>query len=223
MTDEAPVQRLRMAYAKGEELRYISHLDLQRTWERAFRRARLPMAYSQGFNPRPRFQMASALPVGVTGRSELLDIWLVEPLSSEEAVSRLRPVLPGGLEVLSAEEVELPAPALQAQMRAADYQAEIHTAEPAGAIEGRIEALMASQAIPRRRMQKGEWQAYDLRPLIQAVRVEVTAEGTILLTMRLEASPRGAGRPEEVLDALGLALSRHRVERTQLYFAEPSD
>ena len=221
--NDTPQQRLRLTYAKGEALKYISHLDLQRTWERAFRRARLPMAYSQGFNPRPRFQMASALPVGVSGRSELLDIWLVEPLSGEDVLSRLRPVLPGGLEVLSAEEVELRTPALQAQMRAADYQAEIHTAEPAGAIEGRIEALMASQAIPRRRMQKGEWQTYDLRPLIQVVTVEAAAEGAIRLAMRLEASPRGAGRPEEVLDALGLALSRHRVERTRLYFAEPSD
>jgi radical SAM-linked protein len=221
MSDEMPVQRLRLGYAKGQPLQYISHLDLARTWERAFRRARLPLAYSQGFNPRPRFQMAAALPVGVTGRSELLDIWLVEPLSIEEAVSRLRPVLPGGLEVLSAAEVDLKALALQAQIRAADYRAILDTGEPAEAIDSRIRALLASPAIPRRRMQKGEWQTYDLRPLIQEVRVEGAAEGTILLTLRLEASPQGAGRPEEVLDALGLALCRHRVERTRLCFAEP--
>lgn len=64
MSDETPVQRLRFAYAKGEALRYISHLDLARTWERAFRRAGLPVAYSQGFNPKPRFQIAAALPWG---------------------------------------------------------------------------------------------------------------------------------------------------------------
>jgi radical SAM-linked protein len=218
--DETPKQRLRITYAKGEALKYISHLDLARTWERAFRRAGLPVAYSQGFNPRPRFQMASALPVGVTGRSELLDLWLVESLSSEEAVSRLRPVLPGGLEVLCAEEVELRVPALQAQMRAADYRATIDTTEAAEAIETRIQALLAAPAIPRRRMQKGSWQTYDLRPLVQSASVEGGDGGTIQLSMRLEASPQGAGRPEEVLDALGLALSRHSVERTRLYFEE---
>ena len=219
--DETPKQRLRVTYAKGEALKYISHLDLARTWERAFRRARLPVAYSQGFNPRPRFQMASALPVGVTGRSELLDLWLAEPLLSKEVVARLRPVVPRGLEVLSADEVDLKAPALQAQMRAADYRATIHTAEPAEAIERRIQALLASAAIPRRRQQKGNWQTYNLRPLIQSARVEAMPEGTILLALRLEASPQGAGRPEEVLDALGLALSLHSVERTCLHFDEP--
>jgi hypothetical protein len=70
-------------------------------------------------------------------------------------------------------------------------------------------------------MQKGEWQTYDLRPQVQGIGVESAAEGTLLLMMRLEASPQGAGRPEEVLDALGLALSRHSVDRTRLYFAEP--
>jgi radical SAM-linked protein len=217
---ETPLHRLRLTYAKGAALQYISHLDLARTWERAFRRARLPVAYSQGFSPRPRFQIAAALPVGVTGSSELVDIWLVEPLPGEEALARLRQVLPNGLVVLNAEEVDMKAPALQAQMRAADYRATLDTTEPALAIESRIRALLESRSLPRRRVQKGEWQTYDLRPLVQAIAVEAAPEAGTVLTMRLEASPQGAGRPEEVLDALGLALSRHRVERTRLHFAE---
>ena len=220
MNSETPVQRLRMTYAKGEALKYISHLDLARTWERAFRRAGLPMAYSQGFNPKPRFQIAAALPVGVTGSSEMIDVWLTEPLSGAEALARLRPVLPRDLEVPHAEEVDLRAPALQALMRAAGYRATVHTGEPSEAIESRIQALFACPSIPRRRMQKGDWQTYDLRPLVQDIGVTPAAEGVLLLTMRLEASPQGAGRPEEVLDALGLALNLHNVERTQLYFDE---
>lgn len=222
MSDETPVQRLRFAYAKGEALRYISHLDLARTWERAFRRAGLPVAYSQGFNPKPRFQIAAALPVGVTGLCEMVDVWLTAPMSSDEALCRLRPVLPRDLEATSAEEVDLRAPALQALMRAAEYRAMVHTHEPAEAVEGRIESLLACPSLPRQRMQKGDWQTYDLRPLVQAVRAEPAGEEVLLLTMRLEASPQGAGRPEEVLDALGLAMSRHRVERTHLTFGEPS-
>ena len=81
-SDEQRNQRLRARFAKRESLKYISHLDLARTWERVFRRAGLPVVYSQGFNPRPRFQIAAALPVGVTGQSELLDIWLSEPLQT---------------------------------------------------------------------------------------------------------------------------------------------
>jgi radical SAM-linked protein len=120
MTDEhAPRQRLRLSFAKGEAIKYISHLDLARTWERVFRRAELPLAYSQGFNPRPRFQIAAALPVGVTGQSELLDIWLTDCLPAEEALARLRPVLPAGLDVSAAQEVELQVPSLQSQMRSA--------------------------------------------------------------------------------------------------------
>lgn len=223
MSDETPVQRLRFAYAKGEALRYISHLDLARTWERAFRRAGLPVAYSQGFNPKPRFQIAAALPVGVAGSSEMIDVWLTEPISCAEALARLQPVLPRDLEVAHAEEIDLRSPALQALMRAADYRALVHTGEPPEALESRIHALLACPSIPRRRMQKGDWQTYDLRPLIQAVGVAQAGEGAILLTMRLEASPQGAGRPEEVLDALGLAMSRHTVERTRLYFEAESN
>jgi len=215
---EPPLRRLRFTYSKGEALKYISHLDLARAWERAFRRARLPVAYSQGFNPHPRFQMAAALPVGVTGTSELIDVWLTQPMSCAEALTRLQPALPRDLEISHAEEVDLRAPALQALMRAADYRAVVHTGEPPEAVESRTRALMACPSIPRRRMQKGDWQTYDLRPLIQAVGVAKAGEGILLLDMRLEASPQGAGRPEEVLDALGLAPSRHSVERTRLYF-----
>ena len=222
MSAETPQQRLRITYAKGEALKYISHLDLARAWERAFRRAGLPVAYSQGLNPKPRFQIAAALPVGVTGSSEMLDVWLTEPLTGEEAVTRLRPILPRDLEVARAEEVDLRAPALQAQMRAADYRATVHTGESPEAIESRIQALFACPSIPRRRIQKGEWQTYDLRPLVQSLGVESAAEGILLLSIRLEASPQGAGRPEEVLDALGLALNLHSVERTRHYFAGPA-
>ena len=128
--DATPLHRVRVHYAKGEPLRYISHLDLTRTWERIFRRAGLPVAYSQGFNPRPRFQIAAALPVGVTGRGELLDVWLTEAMAAEEIIVRLRPSLPAGLEVLAVHEVALRSPSMQSQMRAADYRAVVRSTEP---------------------------------------------------------------------------------------------
>jgi radical SAM-linked protein len=214
--DQGPRQRLRLMFGKGEALKYISHLDLARTWERGFRRARLPVAYSQGFNPRPRFQIAAALPVGVTGQAELLDIWLTECLTPEEALARLRPVLPPGLDVSDVQEVELRAPSLQSQMRSADYRVMVQTQEPAGAIRIRVQALLDAPALQRQRHHKGKLQTYDLRPFVQNLSVEPGGAGVQILTMRLQASPQGAGRPDQVLDALGLSLAPHTIERTNL-------
>lgn len=216
--DTAPQRRVRIRFAKGDAIKYISHLDLSRAWERVFRRAGLPVAYSQGYNPRPRFQIAAGLPVGVTGRAELLDLYLTEPLVPEEVAARLRAAAPNGLEVLGAEVVDLTAPALQAQMRAADYRVVVRSQEPEQAIQARVQALLESPSLLRERRHKGGWQTYDLRPFIQSVVVHAGAAGEQVLTMRLRASPEGAGRPDEVLDLLGLALSAQCIERTNLYF-----
>jgi radical SAM-linked protein len=207
-----------MTFAKGDALKYISHLDLARAWERIFRRAGLPIAYSQGFNPRPRFQIAAGLPVGVTGLAELLDVWLAESLAPQEVLTRLRPALPCGLEVLDAVEVDLRASSLQSQLRTADYRAVVHSQETVEAMRTRVQALLDASTLPRRRQHKGQWQTYDLRPLVQSVTVEPGQPGEQIVAMRLQASPHGAGRPDEVLDALGLSLAPHTLERTNLGF-----
>jgi radical SAM-linked protein len=217
MTDSPIYRRLRIKFAKGEELKYISHLDLARTWERVFRRAGLPVAHSQGFNPRPRFQIAAALPVGVTGQAELLDVWLAEALAPEEALARLRVSSPPGLEVLSVEEVDLRGPALQSQMRAAEYRAVVRSQEPVEAVRSRVQALLDAPTLPRQRHHKGKVQRYDLRPLVQSIAVE-PGEGEMVLIMRLQASPQGAGRPDQVLDVLGLSLATRAIVRTTLHF-----
>ena len=216
--DVTPVQRIRLQFSKGEQLKYISHLDLARTWERAFRRAGLPLAHSQGFNPRPRYQLAAALPVGVTGRSEYVDLWLTEAMEPHELDAWLRPCLPPGLEVLHVEETDLRGPALQAQTRAAEYRAAVRNQEPAEAVSSRVRALLAAPMLLRQRQHKGKLQTYDLRPLIQTVTVEPGPEGEHVLNMRLQLSPEGAGRPDEVLEALGLTLNPHSIERTNLCF-----
>lgn len=218
MQEQQELWRVRLTFAKGEAIKYVSHLDLARAWERLFRRAGLPVAYSQGFNPRPRFQIASGLPVGVTGRAELLDVWLAERLKPGEVLARLRPASPPGLEILAAEEVELRAPALQAQVRAAEYVAVLDTAEPLEAIRARIEALLAAPSLPRQRHHKGQQQSYDLRPLVQALAVRPAPGSDTLLEMRLQASAEGAGRPDQVLDVLGLSLAARGIERTKLHF-----
>ena len=100
-------QRLRVSYAKGEALKYISHLDLARAWERLFRRARLPLVYSQGFSPHPRFALGAALPVGVIGSAEVMDIWLTASLPPEEVAARLTEQSPPSLVINRIWEVAL--------------------------------------------------------------------------------------------------------------------
>ncbi len=216
--DPLPKQRLRIEFAEQGTLKYISHLDLNRTWERVFRRAGLPVAYSQGYNPRPRFQIASALPVGVAGRAELLDVWLTEALDPEETLARLRPVLPAGLLVSAVSETELRGPSLQSQMRAAEYRAVVHSPEPIESLRARVAAMLAAPTLPRQRHHKGKLKTYDLRPRIHDLAVEPGPDGAHVLTMRLQASPQGAGRADKVLDALGLSVLPHTLERTKLHF-----
>ncbi len=219
MQEQRELWRVRLTFAKAEALKYISHLDLARAWERLFRRAALPVAYSQGFNPRPRFQIASGLPVGVTGRAELLDLWLAGRLEPAGVVARLRPVSPPGLEVLAAEDVDLRAPALQALVRAAEYVTLLHTSEPVEAIRARAEALLAATSLPRQRHHKGKVQSYDLRPLVQSLAARhAPGDDAIVLEMRLQVSSEGAGRPDQVLEVLGLSLAARGTERTKLHF-----
>jgi radical SAM-linked protein len=163
-------------------------------------------------------QIAAALPVGVTGRAEYLDLWLREMVDPEELGAKLQDCLPPDLEVLDVGETELRGPALQAQVRAAEYRIEVQSQEPTEGVHGRVQALLDAPSILRQRQHKGKLQTYDLRPLIQRVTVERRQEGEHILSMRLQASPAGAGRPDEVLKALGLSLGLYTIERTNLCF-----
>ncbi|MFO3797390.1 MAG: TIGR03936 family radical SAM-associated protein, partial [Anaerolineales bacterium] len=113
--------RLRILFAKQGPLRYVGHLDLQKIWERTIRRAGLPLAYSQGFHPQARLQIASALPLGFTSRAEIIDIFLTRPIELASLKERLQAASPSGLEILEIKEVEMNEPSLQSQLRAAEY------------------------------------------------------------------------------------------------------
>ncbi len=126
MANETYIQRVRVTFATGDSVKYVGHLDLARAWERAIRRARLPLAYTQGFNPQPRLQFAAALPVGYTSQAELADIFLNEALDPEAAVARLAAALPEGIRPLAAVEVPREAPSLQSQVVAASYRVAVY-------------------------------------------------------------------------------------------------
>ena len=211
-------QRLRITFAKGEPIKYISHLDLMRTWERALRRAQVPLAYSEGFNPRPKISIAAPLPVGFTGRGEVMDIVLWRHTSPYNFAKRLKPHLPPGLEILSIEEVYLSLPSLQSQMRYAEYRVVVESEETLAEMEKRVEQMLSAQSLPRQRERKGKVAEYDLRPLIDDLWIE-GHEGTIcVLGMRLQSDSQATGRPDEVLEAMGLGDVPCSIERTRCLF-----
>jgi radical SAM-linked protein len=211
-------QRLRITFAKGEEIKYISHLDLMRLWERTLRRARAPLAYSSGFNPRPKIAAAAPLPVGFTSQGEVMDIVLERRISPYNFAKSLAPHLPPGLELLSVEEVYPKLPSLQSQVRSAEYRVMVSWDGSREEMEGKLLELLSAEQLLRWRRGKD----YDLRPLIEDLWVEEKESEGWVLGMRLRAGAQGTGRPDEVLDALGLDEKAHAVQREWLIFGTVS-
>jgi radical SAM-linked protein len=213
-----PNHRLRLVFAKKKQIKYIGHLDLVLAWERALRRAQIPLAYSKGFNPRPKIQVASSLPVGTTGFAEIMDIMTTQWVDPAEAIVRIRPALPVGIELHSVEAIPLKAPTLQHLLRQADYRVMVETDLPVDELTRRIESLLAAVELPQTRQRKKQLETIDLRPWLHELAVESGGAGEVYLRMRLAAGQFGNLRPEEALKALGLADNWAEIERTRLIF-----
>ncbi len=206
-------QRLRITFAKTEAMRFTGHLDLHRTWERTFRRARLPLAYSQGFNPHPRLNLASALPLGFTSGCEVIDVWLEQEMTPEAVKEALGPALPPGLRVLEIRVIDAHRPALQSELEASDFTVTLLEACPD--LDARCQALLQAGSLRRVRREK----EYDLRPLILALEpLPADEQGRARLFLRMAAREGATGRPEEVMAALGISAEETRTHRTRLVF-----
>jgi radical SAM-linked protein len=206
--------RVRITFSKQGALRYTGHLDLHRLWERAMRRADLPLSYSQGFHPQPKISLGSALPLGFSSRGEVLDVRFNEEIPTNEIAARLKDSLPPDIQIINVDSVDEREPALQTQVLSALY--DIHLTEPVdGAdLKRKVEEIILYKSLPRER--RGKF--YDLRPLIETINVLTEADGTVWLQMKLAARDGATGRPEEVLNVLGIEPEYTRVERTRLIF-----
>jgi radical SAM-linked protein len=216
------LQRLRIVFNKDAELKYISHLDLLRVWERALRRARVPLAYSQGFNPRPKLFFAAALAVGCTGRAEMLDLILEHRVGLRKFASSLKGQMPSGLQFTSVGEVDPSLPPLPSEVVAAEYEVRVQGGESTDAVQARLHALLAAASIPRSRQRPDGARAYDLRPLIQSLQLAGRQGDIAIIRMRLQADAHGTGRPDEVMAALGMTEQVLGMDRVQLVLRMPS-
>jgi radical SAM-linked protein len=207
--------RIRITFAKQGALRYTGHLDLHKLWERAARRAELPLAYSQGFHPQPKMNIAAALPLGFSSRCEVMDMKLEHEIQLQGLRERLQQTLPTGIQVLHVESADERAPALQTQVTSAEYQVTLTESIDESELKRKIDSVMESASIIRERRGK----MYDLRPLIEALTLTPSPNGRgEKIFMRLAAREGATGRPEEVLDTLGIAFEETRIERTKLIF-----
>ncbi len=211
------VQRLRLTFRKEGATRYIGHLDLALTLERSLNRAKIPIAYTQGFNKRPRMQLAAATPLGYLSECEMADIYLLEKMVPDAAKEQMMARMAPGIVVWRVEEVDLRAPALQTLTAVTDYTALLLDPVDLVALQQKIEALLAAESITRERRHK----AYDLRPLVVTLSLAETDDSRAQINMRLTMRPGKTGRPDEVLRELDLDPMAARITRTAIELAEP--
>ena len=209
-------QRVRITFARDEKLKYIGHLDMARTWRRILRRADLPLAYSEGFNPQPKLTFAAALPLGCTSEHEVLDVVLSSPRELSDIRTELARALPSGMQLISIEAAPVNAPALQTQLLATEYVVSIGPDQSIEELAGRVRAFVESSEVVRERRGK----TYNLRPLVQALSLERAGPEHPAIRMRLQATAAGNGRPDEVLAALGLDPAQAKIHRSQLFFLD---
>jgi radical SAM-linked protein len=200
--------RIRLRFAKTGKVRWTSHRDVARMWERAFRRVELPLAYTQGFSPRPRVSFGLALPTGAESVAEYLDVELAEGASADVAAlpGRLTPALPTGMDVLAAVPLDAGAASLQHEVTSCSWEVEAAGVAPAQ-LEELVAGALARPSLVITRERKGQRSEQDVRPGILSCQVQ----GSTLLA-ELAAQPR-ALRPSELLVALG-GLEEGRVRRT---------
>ena len=214
MSENPARQRLRITFGKYAALKYTSNLDLAKIWERVLRRAQLPLLYTQGFNTRPRLQLATALPLGITSECELLDVYLRERVSPAGLPGQLRDVSPEGLPVYAIAEVDVGGPALQTRVRSARYLVTFGEAVPTLAeLTGE---LLSRHSITRSIQRKRRTVVKDLRPLIH----ELRADDARTLSLLVAVGDRGNLRPQDVVQEMGLDNHWHRIHRQQLILDE---
>ena len=191
-----PSPKVRLRFAKRGDLRLVSHHDLMRCLERMARRAELPLAQSQGFNPRPKIAFTLALALGIEGHQEVVEMELAEPLEPAEVLRRLAAVSPPGLDWIAAEANQ---PGRPAQATAVGYSLPI-PAESRDAAGTALADFLAQERWPYTRRRQDRTTEIDLRPFV----LEGDLDPGGILRFRLQMTPSGSARPEEIVDALGL-------------------
>jgi radical SAM-linked protein len=205
--------RLRITFRKGQEARFLSHLDLMATLEYSVRRAQLPVELSEGFNPRPRMSIAAPLPLGYEGEREILELGLREALDLTEIQRRIQTAVPPGITILKVEEAEPGKKSAASRLRGAIYR--VALPGPVPHLEERVEQLLGSSSLTIQEEREEGTRTRDLRPLLVSMRA--ADESTLELEVQFDES--GTVRPEQILRLLEIPSDGARITRERLLLA----
>jgi len=213
------VTRLRVRFSKRGKVRWTSHRDVARMWERAFRRIQLPLAWTGGFSPRPKLSFGLALPTGAESLAEYLDLDLAPDadvgsgaggVDVEDLPARLSSALPVGLEATAVAAVDPRAPSLQEDVVSCTWRMGFGLGVDLATL---VDVALASPSLLVERERKGRLSVDDVRPAILALDAVTGAAGEPELEALLATRPR-ALRPQELVRALDPALEVAGVCRT---------
>lgn len=214
--------KLRLKITKDKSIRFISHLEYVRTIERAVRRAKLPAAYSEGFNPHLKFSLASALGVGVVSYAEFCEIELAEPMTAEEAAEKMQKALPRGIRILAADVTATNAPALMAEAGGADYRVTLPYDKPvdeAVSAFNEAESIIYAKAAPKAKTKVKE---IDVKFFIPHITAQ-NSGGELVLTFSCRITPNGSMKAVDLINTLNqqynlnLPAEKADIERLDLY------
>ncbi|HKP12761.1 MAG TPA: TIGR03936 family radical SAM-associated protein, partial [Blastocatellia bacterium] len=238
----AALRRYRATFEKGEQVKYLSHLDMTRTLPRAFRRAKVRLGYSQGYHPMPLIQYGPALGVGTVGENELIDFDSFDELDEADFLERINASLPPGFRFKRLKRLAATSPSLVKEVNRADWLVALDVPEIAsalarllnrtahGAEAGEIHQRLADEFLAHdsfviERVRKDKRQRIDVRRYTKALRLDAATGGLVITT---EMTPQGGVKPVEVVAAIyelteGEKLSiSSRVRRLRLYLEAPA-
>jgi radical SAM-linked protein len=218
------VTRVRVRFAKLGKIRWTSHRDTARMWERAFRRTGLPLAWTSGFSPRPRVSFGLALPTGYESVAEYLDLYLAGDVLSDGTgvdsstlATRLSLALPEGVDVVATAVIDDRAASLQAEVTSSTWRLAVVPSDGAPPLvdadmADRVERIVRADSVVVTRRRKGTEVTDDIRPGIVSLHVDGTSDGGPWLECELTSRPRSL-RPSELVAALGPDVEERHVRR----------
>ncbi|MDO8683306.1 MAG: TIGR03936 family radical SAM-associated protein [Armatimonadota bacterium] len=211
--------RVVLTYKKSSSARWLSHLDLIRTLERAIRRAQTPVEFSQGFNPRPRLSFGPALPLGATSDAELIVLRLDNPIEPSELMERLNTQLPEGIRVTDAKSVQEGQPALQI-IQGCSYIVRLvcRAEDPIAAVKNAIEDFMAQNEVIAERMDKGLFKRVNIRTSVESLELMESVSAFEMPRSQVLAS---APKNEPKHKTQEIVTIRMRLSHTGKHIAKP--
>lgn len=218
------MKNVRLKFSKGNDVKYISHLDLMRTFMRAVSRADIPIAYSGGFNPHPEMSFGAPLSVGVVSMAEFVDIYLKQEIPPQEIADKLNQFLPSGIRVLGAVGLPEKFKSAMALITHAKYSIKISTEQAVDGLEDKArsfvnqEAIIAKKAQPKKNFQIKE---IDIRPMIVEFNLQESKEQYHIFNCLLLSGSKANLKPEILMEAFaeyaGLKVTRTNITRENVY------